>query len=127
MVLDYHQLSFRYATVLRQLDVGVGGAQFRNLVNLSSRRIDATVHEGAIVDLRFWLSQSIPPIVFVATKELPYWTIETFHAVVIIGMDDENVYLADPAFNTSPQIAPIGDFDLAWFEMGESYGLIRPK
>lgn len=39
-------------------------------------------------ELRNWLKQGVPPIAFVHTRFLDYWTESTPHAVVVIGMDE---------------------------------------
>jgi len=52
-------------------------------------------------------------IAFVDTGELPCWSASTNHAVVIIGIDEENVILKEPAFDAEVQIVPRGDFGLA--------------
>lgn len=61
-------------------------------------------------------------IVFVQVKELPIWRGQDFkHAVVVVGLDDEIIYLMDPALDSGPTPTPIGDFQLAWDEMDNFY------
>ena len=69
--------------------------------------------------LQAWLAQDIPPIAFVHTQFLDYWLENSAHAVVIVGIDEERVYLNDPAFETAPQTASLDGFLAAWIEMDE--------
>ena len=58
------------------------------------------------------------------TDDLPHWTINIHHAAVVIGYDDMNIYLNDPAFENAPLEASWGDFMLAWSEFDYRYALI---
>lgn len=73
------------------------------------------------------LANDHPCIAFVNTAELPYWTEATGHAVVVVGIDDDNLYLNDPAFHDAPKKVSQGDFLLAWLEADEYYALIQRK
>jgi len=75
-------------------------------------------------ELELRIAQGQPCIVFLDTAELPYWSEATFHAVVVVGMDDEYIYVNDPAFDEAPQRITWGDFDLAWIEEGYYYAVI---
>lgn len=62
-----------------------------------------------------------------ATEELPYWQqMSVRHVVVVVGMDNEHVYLNDPEFTHAPIGVTIGDFDLAWLQREEYYGVLTP-
>lgn len=58
------------------------------------------------------------------TKDLPYRDDDTAHAIVLVGMDDNNFYVDDPEFAESPLRVPLGDFDLAWLEHDEMYAVL---
>ncbi len=58
------------------------------------------------------------------TDELPYWNDDTLHAVLVIGLDDTDIYLNDPAFPNGPVQVSRGDFDLAWLARDEYYAVI---
>lgn len=70
------------------------------------------------------MATGVPPIVFVWTSNLPYWSVNTPHAVVVVGIDAENVLVNDPAFNSAPQSIAAGDFLLAWAEFDYRYATI---
>ena len=65
-----------------------------------------------------------PCIVFVRTGDLPYWSYATSHAVVVVGIDDDNVYLNDPYFEKAPQRVSHDEFLLAWSEFDYTYAVI---
>jgi uncharacterized protein Usg len=69
--------------------------------------------------LQEWLDHDIPPIAFVQTAFLDYWTTNTPHAVVVVGINDNQVYLNDPAFDIAPQSTSLDGFLAAWIEMDE--------
>ncbi|MEZ4622738.1 MAG: hypothetical protein R2867_45570 [Caldilineaceae bacterium] len=59
------------------------------------------------------------------TKELAYWDgVASFHAVLLVGMANDSIYLNDPEWPVAPQQASIGDFDLAWLARGERFALL---
>ena len=78
----------------------------------------------SLPDLFRALDTGTPAIVFIWTGDLPYWTLETWHAVVVVGYDEANFYLNDPAFPTAPQIVSHGDLDLAWIAYDAYYAVI---
>ncbi|MCA9998306.1 MAG: peptidase C39 family protein [Anaerolineales bacterium] len=124
MVLAYWQHPISYARLINLLRIGYAGAPFSNLRYLESLGVSVTIGQGELATLRHYLNQGIPPIVFVATKELAYWKEATNHAVVVIGIGDEFVEVNDPAFDDAPITIPIAEFDLAWLEMNEFFAIL---
>ncbi len=73
----------------------------------------------------------MPVIVFLDAGELPHWHKYDFtqrpviqHAVVVVGLASQTIYLMDPALKTGPTPTPIGDFMLAWDEMDNYYATL---
>ena len=126
MLLDYWQQPVVYDDLLNLLQIGPAGAPFRNLRYLETVDVSVLIEQGNLDTLRSLLAQELPPIVFVSTQELSYWTEATQHAVVIAGMDDAQVRLYDPAFSNAPQIISVDEFALSWLEMDDFYALIQP-
>jgi uncharacterized protein YvpB len=56
---------------------------------------------------------------------LPYWTVETWHAVVVIGYDNNFFYVNDPAFEFAPQVVTQGDLELAWIAYDAYYAVLE--
>ncbi len=128
MVLDYIGQPVNYDRLLRLLQIDPEyGTAARNIVRLSELGVDVLYARGTLGDIRGHLAANRPCIAFVNTGELLYWKERTGHAVVVVGIDDEMVYLNDPAFANAPQAASHGDFLLAWLEMEEYYAIIQQR
>jgi len=90
------------------------GTPAGNIRRLESWGFVVTYGPANLARLRALIQQVTPCIVFVQAGQLPYWTEESYHAVVVVGLTDEKVYLNDPALGQAPQSTPIDDFVLAW-------------
>jgi ABC-type bacteriocin/lantibiotic exporter with double-glycine peptidase domain len=86
MLLDYLQVSVKYKALIKRLRIGYAGAPFRNLRSFTKFGVSVRIAPGNIETLRSHLKQGLPPIVFIATRELSYWNEATNHAVVVAGM-----------------------------------------
>jgi hypothetical protein len=102
--------------------VGTSGSKVKLL---TSKHLGVVYEPGETSDLRKALENDIPPIALVWTGELPYWKIATPHAVVVTGIDDEFVWLSDPAVEKPNVQVTIGDFYLAWDVMANLYALLQ--
>jgi ABC-type bacteriocin/lantibiotic exporter with double-glycine peptidase domain len=125
MVLDYLLVPVNYSQLIGLLNVDAVGAPFRNLRYLHSLGLSVTVAEGNIETLQTQLDTGLPVIVAVATIELPYWDEATDHAVVVIGMDEQQVYINDPDRVSSPQVVSLAEFELAWLEKDYLYACVQ--
>jgi hypothetical protein len=89
------------------------------IVEFNCYRLHPDLHliyqEGAIESLIYLIDQGTPVGILVATEELPYWSMDTSHAVVIVGYSDVGFYLHDPAFADAPKVVSRGDLQLAWY------------
>ena len=128
MILDYIGQSVNYDRLLRLLRIDPEfGTVARNILRLSELGVDVLYTRGTVDDIRDHLANGRPCIAFVNTGELPYWNESTGHAVVVVGIDEQNVYLNDPAFADAPKAVLHGDFLLAWMEVEEYYAVIRQR
>jgi len=127
MVLDFLGQPADYDSLLRTLGMTIYGTVASRVTRLA--RPDRLVHyrEGSLADLEIWLDQGLPVIVLVKTGELHYWTYTTLHALVLVGYDADCVSANDPHFVAAPLTIPIGDFELAWLEMGNRYIVFEPR
>ena len=104
-----------------------------DLVETPSRRVTRLTRQGfnvtyddfgTIVELESWLSRQIPPILFVLTGELSYWTTNTQHAVVLAGFSDDDAHLFDPAVNAAPMSISTDELLLAWSHFDYTYAVV---
>ena len=119
MILDYLQVPVRY----ERLPIGT---LFRNLHYLESAYgLSVTIDYGSPDLLQTYLDTGLPVIVSVNTQMLSYWDYqEMIHAVVVIGIEGEIIYLNDPAFEDAPKAISLAEFNLAWYEERNLYGVI---
>ena len=116
MVLDYLHIPTAYNRLSQLLKIDAIGTPFRNLDNLQAVGLSILIEEGSIQSLKDYLEIGLPVIVAVDTHQLSYWDEATDHAVVVVGIDAENVYLNDPDLSTAPQAVSLAEFELAWLE-----------
>ena len=102
------------------------GTPAPNIGNLHSQQVEVRYHiAGTLDEISQCLQNKIPIIAFIQAGELPHWQgIRAQHAVLIVGISEQNVTLHDPAFAHGPTTVLIGDFLLAWDEMDNRYALI---
>jgi len=126
MVLAYWQRPLPYPQLLKLLRIGPAGAPYHNLKYLASSDFSVQIQSGQLKELINCLDTQIPPIVFVNTRELPYWTERTGHALLVSGLDETQIALNDPAFADAPKIIPVAEFELAWLEMDQFFAVLKP-
>ncbi len=127
MVLTYLRVTVHYQRLFKALHIQKGlGTPFPNIRALTQFGINITYQQGALIDLYTFLRNDRPIIVPVKTLELPHWTEDTDHAIVVVGIDEQSVYINDPAFASAPIPVSHGDFGLAWLERDEYYAVLAP-
>lgn len=125
MVLDHLGVRYRYNRIRRLLrTIPNAGTPYSNVRYLAKLRISVLHERGTLDDLRHHLNNGSPCIIFLKTGDLPYWDEDVPHAVVLVGMDEQFVYLHDPELAIAPVSVSIGDFDLAWLAHGERYAVL---
>ncbi len=124
MVLIHLERGIEYGRLLHLLKIKSYGAPASNIRLLA--QLDCAVTYGVtdMAGLENMLAQDQPVIVFVRTGELPYWDHNSDHAFVVVGYDENNIYVNDPYFPDAPLTVPRGDFELAWIERDYYYALI---
>jgi len=124
MVLDHLSVSADYDRLLRLLGVKPYGTPGSHLNNLADLGVHVRYARGTQDELSDYLARGQPCIVLVRTDQLPYWTYATDHAVLVVGFDEQAVYVNDPAFEQAPQRVSHADFELAWLEFDYRYAVI---
>ncbi|MEZ4658588.1 MAG: C39 family peptidase [Caldilineaceae bacterium] len=127
MALAYRGIRVNYRQLLRLLQTQSDfGTPFSNVRFLQSPNLSVIHEQGGFADLLRFLRSNRPVIVPVQTREFPHWSEDASHAVVVVGMDAQMVYINDPGFPNAPIAVPHGDFDLAWLEHDEYYAVLAP-
>jgi ABC-type bacteriocin/lantibiotic exporter with double-glycine peptidase domain len=126
MVLAHHGDSRTEAEVRLLLDTQPTGTRAGNVMRLLGAAFEVYLRPSNLVELQTMLADNQPPIVFLKTGELEYWSMDIFHTVVLIGMDSTTVAVNDPYFATAPQTTSLQSFEKAWAETGQFAAFIRP-
>jgi ABC-type bacteriocin/lantibiotic exporter with double-glycine peptidase domain len=128
MALDYLGVSVAYSRLLKLLRVKDIGTAAPNIRELEKLGVVVIYKQGTLEELHDHLINDRPCIAFVKTVELPYWEgVARDHAVVVVGLDEQHVYLNDPAFPNAPMRVSLGDFDLAWLGRDEFYAALKRR
>lgn len=104
-----------------------GGTLASRVVRVNSWGYEVTYRPGNFEELVAWLENGKVPIALVKTQFLDYWhwSVNTPHAVVVVGTEGQEIYLNDPAFDAAPQVCSLDGFLAAWAEMDERIALIE--
>jgi hypothetical protein len=133
MVLDYLALPVNYQRLRQLLGTTEAGTPFPNLDRLRARGLFVERGRGTVETLWSHLTIGLPIIVAVRTDSLPHWINRTDladeekatdHAVVVVGLDDQQVYVNDPDFAQAPQVIERNEFLLAWSDRDYAYAVI---
>ncbi len=125
MVLDYLKRSVPYERLIELLNITPDlGAPASNIKRLAALNVSVTYGAGTMKELAAHVRQGVPCIAFVDTTHLGYWDETARHAVIVIGLDEGQVYLDDPCFDASPQRVSRLEFELAWDEMDNTCAII---
>lgn len=130
MAFAHLDVSRSQAVLGRQLGIiKDSGVPYSHVVRLASPEFNIIFATGVLKDIEQWLVQGLPVIVFVQASELPYHRGKWFqHAVLIIGLDEQNIYILDPDTEIVPVKVPVLDFLLAWDAMDNHFAvLLRRK
>lgn len=126
MVLTHLGRAIDYDQLLHLLDIQSYGAPAGNIRRLVALNLTVTYSQTDLAGLQAMLRQGSPIIVFVQTGELPHWRYNTSHALLVVGYDENNIYVNDPDREKIPLTIPYGDFELAWLERDYYYAMITP-
>ncbi len=126
MVLAHQQIIRSQADLATQLGVRASlGTPTRSVLGLASDQLRVVYGEGTEATLQKWLALSWPVIAFVQAGELSYWQGESFqHAVVVVGLEGNTVWLLDPDIDETVIAVDLDEFMLAWLGMDYLYAVI---
>lgn len=102
MVLAYWGQVVTEAAIAKHLQTKRFGTPISNVKRLEQWRYQVKFGSLTFEQLRFELGAKRPIIVRVWTVMLNYWQTDTSHVAVVVGINDRQVYLNDPAFEQHP-------------------------
>lgn len=127
MVLDYLGITRSDAWLTRLLETTAIGTPFSNIERLA----DAL---GLVVEYAEWatltrfapyLEEGLPIIVAVDSDAPDQWPYYQNHAVVVVGFNDDEVYINNPAAFDAPEVVDMNTFLWAWSRRDYEYAVIR--
>ncbi len=124
MALAHLDITVSQKTLNRLLELTPAGVPVSRLVRLERYGVRVELLRGTLDDLIHTVDQDMPPIVFVSTDPLPYWSSNAQHALLISGYDGDDLLINDPAFPTAPQQVNAASFCLAWDEFDNRYAVL---
>ena len=127
MVLAHHGRTVAESELRQLLDTQPAGTRARSLESLASLGFNVHLDSSSLTNLREALAAELAPIVFVDTGNLDYWEVGCAHVAVLVGIDDEAVYLNDPFFESAPQRTSLPHFLQAWALNSHLTAIIRPR
>ncbi len=96
-------------------------------MRVSGPTFEIYLRPSNLLELGQALAAGQPPIVFVRTGALEYWTMDIFHTAVLSGLDGVAAALHDPYFATAPQSTSVQTFEKAWAQTGQWTAFLRPR
>ncbi|MBI3922865.1 MAG: C39 family peptidase [Armatimonadetes bacterium] len=128
MVLAYHAVEMTEEEVVELLDTDFTGTVAKNVHRVSRFGFVTAIYRATCDDLYRHLGSGLPCIVLVHTIHFPQQAPDRSgrHAVVIVGLDDESVYLHDPLAESGPTRMPLPSFHAAWQARGHPLVLLAP-
>ena len=127
MVLAYWGNELTEQELISILDTQSFGTPISNVKRLEKQGYQISVASLTVSQLKDHLLTQKPLICRVWTVMLDYWSDEvTSHVVVVVGFDENQVYLNDPAIEISPQTISWDGFLAAWAEFDETTVIIHP-
>jgi ABC-type bacteriocin/lantibiotic exporter with double-glycine peptidase domain len=125
MILEYLQIPVNYARLRRLLNIRYFGAFFSDIERVAALGVFVRVDEGNIETIHAYLEIGLPVIVAVNTGPLQsYWRDAIGHAIVVVGIEEQTVYVNDPALPSAPQAIHINEFIPAWGEKDYLFAII---
>src|SRR5262245_23145362 len=110
MVLAYHWRSQSEDELRRLLGPGPHGTRPRDILRVGSLGFAVALGPSTLALLGAALAAGTPPIVFLDTGPLDYWSTDCSHVAVVAGLDDSAAWLNDPFFDSAPRQTSLAGF-----------------
>jgi hypothetical protein len=116
------------ADVARWLGTQFVGTPASHIHHMSQRGFAVTYDTGSLTVLETWLQRQMPLILFLRTGDLPHWSVDTPHAIVLAGFNattpPSESYLFDPGLETGPSTVSTESLLLAWSHFDYTYAIL---
>lgn len=114
--------------IVELLDTDFTGTVARHVHRVSRLGFVTAIYRATWDDLLRHLKAGLPCIVLVHTIHFPQQAPDRAgrHAVVVVGCDEEIVYLHDPMVESGPTRMPRSSFHAAWLARGFPLVLLVP-
>ena len=126
MVLAYWGSPVTEAKVSQLLGSEGAGVPASRVRRLAQWGYKVSYETSNLSQLQHAIQRKIPIIALVDTQFLEQWDSSVFHAILVVGIDNETVIINDPAFPTAPHHCSLNGFLAAWVEMNEYLIAIEP-
>lgn len=103
------------------------GTSARDILRVAALGFDVQLRFTNLGELSAALQAGTPPIVFVNTGSLDYWSFDCAHVLVVVGMDVASVSVNDPLFDSGARQTSLSGFHAAWASNKCLAALIRPQ
>jgi ABC-type bacteriocin/lantibiotic exporter with double-glycine peptidase domain len=127
MVLAYLGIQRTYEWLSRTLETTAIGTPFFHVEKLSAA-LGIQVELGnntTLATFEPFLESGLPVLVAVDSDDAQYWPHYANHVVVIVGFNDDEVYVNNPAVGDAPQTIEMNTFLWAWSRRDYEYAVIR--
>lgn len=126
MALQYLGLLKSQPELNRLFGTTPAGTPRSRLDRLSRFGMSVETLLGNAMSLSQMIDADLPVIAFVRTGQLTsYWRTDAQHALLVVGYDEESLFVNDPAFQSAPIQILWDEFVLAWLEMDYVMSVIR--
>jgi ABC-type bacteriocin/lantibiotic exporter with double-glycine peptidase domain len=127
MVLAYHGHVSSEDELRQSLGTTPHGTSARNIQFIATLGFDVQLRFANLSELSAALVAGTPPIVFVDTGPLDYWSFDCPHVLVLVGLDVASVTVNDPMLDAAGQQTSLSGFHAAWGANKCLLALIRPR
>jgi ABC-type bacteriocin/lantibiotic exporter with double-glycine peptidase domain len=110
MVLAHYGHTCSEQELCHLLHTDALGSRARDVLGVASLGLDVQLPFSRLSDLGAALLAGTPPIVFLDTGVLAYWTMDCPHVAVVVGLNLTTVFLNDPYFDLAPQQTSLTSF-----------------
>lgn len=125
MVLDYWGISVSYTRLQKLLRTRQFGTPFRAIQRIEQLGVGVEIAHLPLAEITLHLQAGRPVMAGVHTAELGYWSEAVDHVLVVIGVDEAQVYVHDPALSHGEQAIPRTEFDLAQLDFDYLCAVVR--